>query len=105
MRKNNENTPSNFLKRWLITIGLFLGLQLLFYFVDGTSLEPNINDSDNLFATMGRWMLNSKLFTEWIHPYTFPFFNMLMTIHIVTILIQAINDMLTSKLLRKKRVH
>lgn len=79
-------------KRWIITIGIFLIVQLIFIAVDGTFLEPNINDSDNLFARIGRWILNSKLFNEWINPYSFSFFNMIMTIQITSILIQAVQD-------------
>lgn len=77
-------------KRWLLTIGIFLIVQLIFMFVDGTSLEPNINDGGSLIARIGRWILESRLFTEWITPYSFPFFNMFMTIHLAAILIQAV---------------
>lgn len=79
----------NLAKHWMITIGIFLIVQLIFIAVDGTSLEPNMNDSDKLFARLGRWILDSKLFTEWITPYSFPFFNMFMTIHVIAILIAA----------------
>lgn len=41
-------------KRWMITIGIFLIVQLIFIAVDGTFLEPNINDSGNLFARIAR---------------------------------------------------
>lgn len=91
-------------KRWIITIGLFLTLQLIFYFVDGTFLEPNINDSDNLFAKMGRWILDSKLFTEWVTPYSSPFFNMFMTIHVIVIMIQAVEDIHSRIFIRKTRI-
>ncbi|MEC1159245.1 YfzA family protein [Cytobacillus horneckiae] len=77
----------NLAKHWMITIGIFLIVQLIFIAVDGTSLEPNMNDSDKLFARLGRWILDSKLFSEWITPYSFPFFNMFMTIHVIAILI------------------
>ncbi|MFD2761577.1 YfzA family protein [Lentibacillus juripiscarius] len=87
---------TNLAKRWIITIGIFLVVQLIFITVDGTFLEPNINNSDNLFARIGRWILGSKLFTEWIAPYSFPFFNMVMTIHVVAILIQAVQDIISS---------
>ncbi|MFG3613876.1 YfzA family protein [Rummeliibacillus stabekisii] len=83
-------------KRWIITIGIFFIVQLIFIVVDGTFLEPNINDSDNLFARLARWILDLKLFTKWIAPYSFPFFNMFMTIHVIVILIQAVHDIISS---------
>ncbi|GIO27387.1 YfzA family protein [Ornithinibacillus bavariensis] len=94
---NNKNLT----KRWMSIIAIFLIMQLIFFVVDGTSLEPNINDSDNLFAKIARGILDSKLFTEWISPYSFPFFNMFMTIHVIAILIQAVHDIIAS-LLRKE---
>ncbi|MGY0694555.1 YfzA family protein [Virgibacillus sp. FSP13] len=91
----------NLTKRWMITIGIFLLVQLIFFNVDGTLLEPNINDSDNLFARIGRWILDSKLFTEWITPYSFPFFNLLLTIHVIVILIQAVQDIISNMFSKK----
>ncbi|MDX8360387.1 YfzA family protein [Cytobacillus sp. IB215316] len=97
--KKTYNT--NLAKRWMITIGIFLIVQLIFIAIDGTFLEPNINDSDNLIAKFGRWILDSKLFTQWITPYSFPFFNMFMTIYVIALLVHAVRDML-SLLLSKK---
>lgn len=93
----------NFVKRWMITISIFLIVQLIFLTVDGTFLEPNINDSGNLFARIGRWILDLKLFTEWIAPYSYPFFNMFMTIHLIAILIQAVHDVISSTLQKIKK--
>lgn len=80
-------------KRWIMIIGFFLTIQFIFFVIDGTFLEPNINDSGNLFARVARWILDLKLFTEWIAPYSFPFFNLFMTIHLFAILMQAVHDM------------
>jgi len=71
--------------------GIFMIVQLTFV-VDGTFLEPNINDSDNLVARLGGWILGSKLFTEWINPYAYPLFNLWVTIHVIAILIQAVQE-------------
>lgn len=87
---------SNLLKRWIITIGIFLIVQLIFSAVDGTALEPNMNDSNNLVARMERWILDSRLFTEWITPYSFPFFNMFITIHVIAILIAALGNIIST---------
>ncbi|WP_416148288.1 YfzA family protein [Salipaludibacillus sp. HK11] len=90
-------------KRWLITIGIFIILQFIFIAIDGTMLEPNITDSGNLLPRIGRWILDSKLFTEWITPYSYPFFNMFMAIHIIAILIQAVHDIISSIFTKKQR--
>ncbi|PWA06016.1 hypothetical protein DCC39_17790 [Pueribacillus theae] len=101
MTSTEKTRPMNLAKRWMITIGIFLIVQLIFIAVDGTFLEPNINDSGNLFARIGRWILDSKLFTEWITPYSFSFFNMFMTIHVIAILIQAVQDIISSMFPKK----
>lgn len=88
-------------KRWMIIIGMFLIIQLIFISIDGTFLEPRINDSDKLFAIMGRWILDSKIFTEWITAYSFPFFNMFLTIHIIAILMSAVKDISSGIILKK----
>lgn len=92
---------NNRVKRWMITVGIFLIVQLIFITIDGTFLEPNINDSDNLFARTGRWVLDSKPFTEWITPYSFPFFNMFMTIHVIAMLMQAVQDIISGMFTKK----
>ncbi|MBK3494186.1 hypothetical protein JFL43_04805 [Viridibacillus sp. YIM B01967] len=88
-------------KRWMITIGIFLIVQLIFIAVDGTFLEPKLNDSGNLFARISSWILDSKLFTEWINPYSFSFFNMFMTIHVIAILIPAVHGIISSMFSKK----
>ncbi|MFL0365741.1 YfzA family protein [Pseudobacillus sp. 179-B 2D1 NHS] len=96
-----KTLPMNRARRWMITIGLFLMVQLLFVAIDGTFLEPNINDSGHLFARIARGILGSRLFTEWITPYSFPFFNMFMTIHVIAIMIQAVQDLISSMFSKK----
>ncbi|MCZ0703844.1 hypothetical protein J2T56_002065 [Natronobacillus azotifigens] len=103
MENEEKSSRSSPVKRWLILIGLFLLVQLIFFGIDGTMLEPNINDSGRLFARIGRWVLESKLFTEWITLYGYPFFNMLMTIHIIALLFQAINDIRSSVFSKNER--
>lgn len=89
-------------KRWVMTIGIFVIVQVIFIAIDGTFLEPNINDSDNLVARLGRWILGSRLFTEWIKPYSYPLFNMWMTIHVIAILIQAVEDIYSRSFSKNK---
>ena len=81
-------------KRWMMTVVIFFIVQVIFIAIDGTLLEPNINDSGNLFGRIARWMLGLKLFTDWIAPYTFPFFNMVTTVYVIAMLIQAVHDII-----------
>ena len=86
----------NLTKRWIIIVGIFLLVQFTFILIDGTFLEPNINDSGNLISRIARWILDSKLFTEWITPYSYPFLNLFTTIHVIAILIPAVKDFISS---------
>ncbi|WP_413407547.1 YfzA family protein [Paenibacillus amylolyticus] len=87
-----QKRHSNRAKRWIITIGIFIVVQIIFIAIDGTFLEPSINDSDNVLAKTVRGVLESKLLTERIAPYSFPFFNLFLIVHVVAILIQALGD-------------
>ncbi|MDN8588611.1 hypothetical protein B2I21_31135 [Chryseobacterium mucoviscidosis] len=101
MSYSTEKLHTNRAKRWMITIGIFIIVQLIFIAIDGTLLEPNINDSDNAFARIVRGMLESRLLTEWIAPYSFPFFNLFLIIFVVAILIQAVRDMISTMFAKK----
>ncbi|MDX8046522.1 YfzA family protein [Gracilibacillus sp. S3-1-1] len=101
MVRTEKVEKANLPMRWLIILGIFVVVQLIFMVVDGTSLEPNINDSGNLGARIARWVLESKLFTEWITPYSFPFFNLCITIHVIAILIQVIEDIFSRTFSKK----
>ena len=83
--KRKKDRPSR-IRSWIITLGVFFIVQLVFIIVDGTSLEPNINDSGNI---AGR-VLESGLFTKWITPYDFPFFNMATMVFVIAIFAKAV---------------
>ncbi|UNK17911.1 YfzA family protein [Paenibacillus sp. N3/727] len=89
--KRKKDHP-NRIRSWVITLGVFLIVQLIFIAVDGTSLEPNINDSGNLWGRI----LQSELFTEWITPYSFPFFNLCTVVCVIAILAKAVTDIFSS---------
>jgi len=46
LEKKNKQ-PQNLRKKWLIRIGGFFALQLLFIAIDGTILDPKLNDFGN----------------------------------------------------------
>lgn len=91
MEQANQGT-GRMVKRWLLIVGVFIVTQIVFILLDGTGYEPKINDSDNLFASMARSILDSKLFTEWISIYSYPFFNLFLTVFVTAIIIQAVCD-------------
>lgn len=76
------------IRSWIITLGVFFIVQLIFIIADGTSLEPNINDSGNI---AGR-VLESDLFTKWISLYSFSFFNMATMVFVIAIFAKAVTD-------------
>ncbi|MFP7493388.1 YfzA family protein [Terribacillus saccharophilus] len=84
----------NLKRSWIISIGIFLLVQVIFFLVDGTVWEPNINDSNDFFPRMFRSILDWELFTEWFTPYSYPFFNMAMFIHITALVITTIADVI-----------
>ncbi|RKQ30400.1 YfzA family protein [Oceanobacillus halophilus] len=96
-----EENPK-LVKRWILILVILSVFQLFFIIADGTILEPNINDSNHLFSRMGRRILNSGLFTEWITPYSYPFFNMFTVIQIVAILFQAVQDIISPRKILNK---
>lgn len=96
MTTMGKTQNANLEKRWVIIVGIFLIVQVIFTLIDGTFLEPNINDSGNLIPRIARWILDLKLFTEWITPYSYPFFNLFTTIHVIAILIPTVKDFISS---------
>ncbi|PAE06556.1 hypothetical protein CHI12_15775 [Terribacillus saccharophilus] len=89
------------IRRWITYLGIFLLVQVIFVLVDGTSLEPNINDSDSFIPRTFRNILDSSLFMEWITPYSYPYFNMVMTVHIIALLIMAIAEIISRLIFNK----
>ncbi|GGP13039.1 YfzA family protein [Oceanobacillus neutriphilus] len=57
-------------KQTIITIGGCILAQIIFMFLDGTGWEPRVRDTDLINR-----ILNAKLFTEYFHFYSYPFFN------------------------------
>lgn len=96
MVKQKKARP-NRRKWWLIAISTFVIVQFIFFMIDGTSLEPRLNDLDNMIGRAADWLLESKIFNEWITPYSFPWFNLAMTLFVIVLLINAIIDIFTIK--------
>jgi len=72
-------------------------VQLIFLIIDGTSMELNINDSGNIFGRYANWILELKLFNEWITLYCFPWFNLATTLFVIFLLANAVTDIFSKK--------
>ncbi|MCD4647432.1 hypothetical protein AR454_01875 [Bacillus mycoides] len=94
--KQKKERP-NRIRWWIINISIFFIVQLIFLIIDGTSLEPNLNDSGNIFGRYANWILESKLFNEWITLYSFPWFNLATILFIIFLFANAITDILSKK--------
>ena len=99
MTDKQEKGRANRLKWWWITcISIFFILQFIFFAIDGTYLEPNLNDT--MWAD---WLTGSKLFTEWITPFSYPWFNMVTVLFATVLLLKAVTDIFTIKKNKKQR--
>jgi len=78
------------IRNWVITLGILLLMHLYFITADGTSWVPNMNDSGNLISRIFQSLLQTKLFTEWFTPYSYPFFNWVTVASSIAIIIAAI---------------
>ncbi|SMF85038.1 YfzA-like protein [Paenibacillus uliginis N3/975] len=90
------DTQKKQIKSWMITLGAFLLMHIYFIAVDGTSWVPKMNDSGNLGNRFFQWILQGDLFTEWITPYSYPFFNLVTVISTVAVLIAAVSYIFSS---------
>ncbi len=80
---------TNELRRLIITVGLFLILQLIFIIIDGTFLEPNFNRIGNFANSLA----DAQFFKIWSFLYDNPIFRLVTPIailHIIYVLIKTI---------------
>lgn len=92
MKTIQKKRQTNIGKSWLLTLSGFFMMLVVFFVIDGTALEPRLNDSNNIAGRMVDWLNNSALFTEHITLFTFPWFNLVTLVFIVVILLKAIVD-------------
>ncbi len=80
---------ANELRRLIITIGLFLIMQIVFITIDGTFLEPNFNRIGNFASGLA----DAQFFKIWSFLYDNPIFRLITPIailHIIYVLIKTI---------------
>lgn len=97
MAEKLEKSRRNRLRGWIINLGVFLIVLLAFFIIDGTAFEPNLNDSNNLGGRAADWLSDSKLFNEWISPFSFPLFNLATTLFVIALFVKAVIDIFSIK--------
>jgi|GEM_PF-375645 len=81
------------LKIWLIRIGGFFALQLFFITIDGTFLDPKLNDIGNFAKSV----FETKPFKEWLTLYDNPVFKAMTILYILNLIFQAGKDLFYPK--------
>ena len=82
---------------WISFICIFVVFMIVFFIVDGTIFEPNLNDSDNVAGKAADWLEETELFNVWFTPFNFPWFNLVTLLYIVFLLVSAIVDTFSLK--------
>lgn len=96
MSEEMEASHGKRLKNRLMAVGIFILAQIIFILLDGTGWEPNVRDTD----TVNR-ILNAKLFTEYFHFYSYPFFNLVTFVSLIAIFLNLLTDALSIIFKRK----
>lgn len=102
MTSDQKKSRPNKIRSWITTLSIFFIVLLIFVAVDGTSLEPNLNDSDNIAGRAADWLLESRIFNEWITPFSFPWFNLATTLFVFCLLAKAVTDIVLMKGIKKR---
>ncbi|MBO0995957.1 YfzA family protein [Bacillus sp. SD088] len=96
MSEETEATRGKILKDRLIGLSIFIVAQIIFNLLDGTGWEPNVRDTDIINR-----ILNAKLFTEYFHLYSYPFFNFVTFVFLIAIFLNILADVLSIIFKRK----
>lgn len=84
--------------KWMVSsLSIFVVFMIVFFIVDGTIFEPNLNDSDNVAGKAADWLEETELFNVWFTPFNFPWFNLVTLLYIVFLLVSAIVDTFSLK--------
>ncbi|MYL56288.1 hypothetical protein GLW20_02075 [Virgibacillus halodenitrificans] len=103
MTGKQKKSPSNRIRSWIITLGLFFSMLLIFFAIDGTFLEPKLNDSNNIAGKAADWLVESRLFNEWISPFSFPWFNLVTTLFVIVLLAKAVKGIFSIKEIKQRQ--
>ena len=77
------------MRKWIINIGYFVILNLIFIIFDGTSF---IIDLD--FGDFGKRVLQTDFFTNWFNFYETPFFNIVLFFAMLHLILTGLYDVL-----------
>lgn len=96
MAEETVTSRRKILKDRLIGLSIFIVTQIIFNLLDGTGWEPNVRDTDIINR-----ILNAKLFTEYFHLYSYPFFNFVTFVFLIAIFLNVLADVLSIIFKRK----
>ncbi|ATP39797.1 hypothetical protein CSE16_06860 [Solibacillus sp. R5-41] len=77
------------MKKWIINIGYFVILNLIFIIVDGTPLITDFG-----FGDFGKRVLQTGFFTNWFNFYETQFFNIVLFFAMLHLILTGLYDVL-----------
>lgn len=84
--KEEKIRSGNSFKKWCITLSIFLSGVVVFIIIDGTILEPKLNQMGNFMKNV----VEEKL--EWFTLYQNPFLKFVTILFALHIIVMAIED-------------
>ncbi|GAQ18176.1 membrane protein [Oceanobacillus picturae] len=89
MRKKREKGPRNLIRKWVITIGGFVVMQIVFILTDGTFLEANSKKLGDVACNI----VDSEFYYDWLILYVSPFFNIITLLAVLHIIFHGTKDL------------
>ncbi|CDO04709.1 hypothetical protein BN988_03274 [Oceanobacillus picturae] len=102
MGKKREKGSKNLIRKWVITIGGFVVMQIVFILTDGTFLEANSNKltdgtfleaNSNKLGDVAYSIVDSKFFYDWLILYVSPIFNIITLLAVLHIIFHGTKDL------------
>lgn len=97
MGKKREKGSKNLVRKWVITIGGFVVMQIVFILTDGTFLEANSNKLGDVAYSI----VDSKFFYDWLILYVSPIFNIITLLAVLHIIFHGTKDLVRNSVPRR----
>ncbi|RIU93488.1 hypothetical protein D1864_08480 [Oceanobacillus picturae] len=89
MGKKREKEPKNLVRKWVITIGGFVVMQIVFILTDGTFLEANSNKLGDVAYSI----VDSEFYYDWLILYVSPVFNIITLLAVLHIIFHGTKEL------------
>ncbi|SDJ29808.1 YfzA family protein [Natribacillus halophilus] len=103
MTETQNKSRPNRIRSWIIKLGGFFTILLIFFALDGTFLEPNLNDSNNIAGRAATWLEGSSMFNQWFSPFSFSFFNLATMVIASGLLVRAVEEIFSIKRIKERQ--